>query len=504
MLIGALAFSAPAVFAHAKMIGSKPSNRETWMQIPKAIELAFSARLQPTAMNSIVVTDQNGNRVETKNVALSDDGKKMSVELGEVGPGNFTVEWKALSVDDHLMNGNFTFTIAGRKTAAVPQTDAPEPDETNKTISENHKPSSQKSGTTPFQSFVRWFSYLAMMTLFGGFVFLMFVLKPALSQSVNLNKVENLGAFGQSNKQFTRLTRLSLFVIFASAFVSLILQTSSLLDVSITQAVAPSNLLRVLTGTAFGAPWLLQIAATLAIAATTFFFSRKLNDDSAKNLLSSGQPLLWIGLVLSAFLLLSLSLTGHARAAQEDYKFAVFADWLHLVAAGIWVGGIFHLVLTMPKSVSCLQNATRLSVLSRVISRFSSLAVACTILLALTGIYNSWIHLAGFRDLYNTTYGIILLLKIILFLVMLPLGGFNRFFIRPRVEKLVGDSNSADYSRTEKDFRLVLYLEAAFAATILLFAAILAFLPHSQEHHGMKNDGGNPKQLIAVKRVQVN
>jgi copper transport protein len=477
MLISALAgFSAQRVDAHAKMLASKPSDRQTLMQIPKAVELTFSARLQPTEMNSIVVTDQNGTRVDKKTVVLSDDGRKMSAELEEVGSGTFTVEWKALSADDHPMNGKFSFIIAGKRaeTTATRETD------NIKTISENQTPA-QKSGTSPFQSLARWFSYLAMMTLFGGFVFLLFVLKPALAPNLIIG--EKVPAFGQSVKKFTGLTRLSLLIIIVSAFASLVLQTSSLLDLSVAEALAPANLVRVLTGTGYGTPWFLQIALTLAIFAITFFFARRQNGDPVKDFSRGGQALLWTGLILSAFLLLTLSLTGHARAAQEEYKFAVFSDWLHLAAAGVWVGGIFQLALTLPKSVSGLPDLTRLAVLSRVISRFSGLAVGCTILLALTGIYNSWIHLLGIRDLYNTPYGIILLVKIILFLLMLPLGGFNRFFIRPRVEKLVGDSNSDGLSGAEKDFRFVLYLETAFAATVLLLAAILAFLPHSQEHH---------------------
>ena len=503
MLISALAFSAHTVFAHAKMVSSKPSNRETWMQIPKAIELSFSARLQQTEMNSIVVTDPNGNRVDTKNVALSDDGKKMSVELGEVGSGIFTVEWKALSADDHLMNGKFTFTIAAKKpaeTAATPQTAAPEQLENIKTVSENQT-HAQKSGTNPFQSPVRWFSYLAMMTLFGGFAFLLFVLKPALARSSALNNDEKAEAFGHSRKRFTRLTLLSLIVIVISAFAGLVLQASSVLDLSITQAVAPAQLLRVLRQTSYGVPWFLQVAGALLIFAITFFFGRTRNDQAAKNPSKSERPILWAGLILSALLLLSLSLTGHARAAQEEYKLAVFSDWLHLAAAGVWVGGIFYLVLTLPKSVSGLRDLTRLSVLSGVISRFSNLAIAGTILLALTGIYNSWIHLAGISDLYNTPYGIILLVKIILFLLMLPMGGFNRFFIRPRVERLLGESNTDEYAGAEKDFRFVLYLEAAFAAAVLLLAAILAFLPHSQEHHGINKRGsGEAKPVIAANR----
>jgi putative copper export protein len=133
-----------------------------------------------------------------------------------------------------------------------------------------------------------------------------------------------------------------------------------------------------------------------------------------------------------------------------------------------------------------------------VIPRFSSLAIVATALLALTGVYNSWIHLASARDLVTTPYGITLLMKIILFLLMLPLGAFNRFYMRPRVEKLAGATESGGRLKTIKDFYFVMWLEAAFAAAVLLLAAILAFLPHSQGHHAAI---GGAAEKAAVKRI---
>ncbi len=509
-----MAFSAQTTFAHAKLLRSHPANGEKLQEAPKAVVLTFSEQLQPTEINSIVVTDSNGRRVDKNVLLFSTGGNRMTAALEDLISGTFTVEWKALSADDHLMKGKFKFTVAEMKmpeSAATPQVtatlqtaDPPNYENAptileNQTIAENQTPPAQQTGTLPIQSLVRWLAYLAMMTLFGGFAFLLLVLKTSLRNAPNLQPGEKARAFVLGVKRFIGLTRLSLLLIVISAFAALVLQTSSLLDLPITQAIAPSNLFRVLTQTGFGTPWFMQIGAALAIFVITLFVVQKLNDDPEKAGLSGGKLIFWVGLIISALLLGTLSLTGHARAAQAEYKFAVLSDWLHLIAAGIWVGGIFHLVLTLPKSVSGLPDLLRLTVLSRVISRFSGLAVACTILLALTGIYNSWIHLGSFRDLYNTPYGITLLVKIILFLLMLPLGGFNRFFIRPHVEKLVGAANFDANSRTIKDFQFVLILETAFAAVILLIAAILAFLPHSQEHHAEFKQKNSPiKPVIAV------
>src|SRR5207253_10573594 len=102
---------------------------------------------------------------------------------------------------------------------------------------------------------------------------------------------------------------------------------------------------------------------------------------------------------------LAPSLTGHARAASAEYRFTVFSDWLHLVAAGFWVGGLFHLALTMTRGVSGLEGRQRLRVLERAIPLFTRLAIISTVVIALTGVYNSWIHVDRLSALRSTPYG---------------------------------------------------------------------------------------------------
>jgi copper transport protein len=490
MLISALVFLAPsAAFAHAKLLRSLPADGEVLQQSPKAIELDFSGRLQRSGVNSVTVTDQNGNRVDKETIVISEDGRKMLCELEELSPGIFTVEWKGLSADEHVMKGRFTFTIA-ESSAATRATPAPN---TDQIAPENKTPPAQEAGTSWLQSVARWLAYLSMMTLFGGFAFLLLVLKPSLRKSPNLSDAERESAFRQGESRFIGLTWLSLFLIAVSAFASLVLQTSAVLDTNLIEAFAPSRLYQVLTQTGYGAPWILQVGTAFAIFIILLFIrrARRGKDDSVKVELNPNLSLLWAGLIISALMLRALSLTGHARAAEAEYQFAVFSDWLHLVAGGVWVGGLFHLALTLPKILGDFRGLQRLSVLSRLIPRFSRLAVACTILLALTGIYNSWIHLGGVSDLWVAPYGMTLLVKIILFIPMLALGGLNTFILRPKVEKFIGEADYSDENpKTVKDFYRAVMVEAALGVIILFLAAILAFLsPPLRHHHTTTNDG---------------
>ncbi len=50
---------------------------------------------------------------------------------------------------------------------------------------------------------------------------------------------------------------------------------------------------------------------------------------------AANRGLLWAGVVVTALMMLAPSLTGHARAAAAEYRFTVFSDWLHMVAASV-------------------------------------------------------------------------------------------------------------------------------------------------------------------------
>lgn len=491
-LIVALTILVSNAFAHSDLLRSRPADGERLQQIPKAIELTFKKELQTVSMNSVAVTDQNGRRVDKNIVTVSVDGKQMTSELEELGSGIYTVEWRALSADDHTIRGTFTFTVALLANNNSASIAVPAQPLNSEQMPMTHSMPMQESGTNWEQSAVRWLAYLAMMTLFGGFAFRLLVLKPSLEKAPVLSDEERSLGFGQGEDRFVRLTWLSLALLVAATLAGLVSQTSTVLDVAIPQAIAPSRLVQVLTETSYGPPWLLQIAAMLSLCVITFFIARqRRNDESEQKTLTGRSTLLRIGLGISALVFLPSSLTGHARAASGEYRFAIASDWLHLIAVGVWVGGLFHLALTVPKSITHLENVGRLCVVSRVIPFFSRIAVAATILIVLTGIYNSWIHMDSFSALWTTPYGRVLSLKIILFLPMLALGGINTFVLGPRAERIIEQSLSAEEPRlVDRSFYRSVRIEAAIGATVLLLAAFLAFLPPARQHEMPTNMSG--------------
>jgi copper transport protein len=484
-LVAALLFIALSIYAHSKLLRSQPADGAALDKMPETIELTFVESVQKTGVNAIAVTDASGKRIDKSSVFVSEDGKKIWCELEAANPGIYKVEWKTLSADNHPIKGNFTFTVAAVETLPA----APSASPPIEAVRHEHKPPMQENETSRAQILVRWLAYVAMMTIFGGFAFLLLVLRPALRDAAFLSEAEAVFGMKQAENRFIRLTLFNLFLLAAAIFAGLILQTAAALDTSVTQAFAPASVFLVLTETAYGAPFLLQIFLAFALFGLVFFIARG-RAESQKTNSGAKTAALWSGFLASALLFLAPSLTGHARATAEEFPFTVFSDWLHQIAGGVWLGGLFHLALTLPRAVENLDGGRRSLVLSRAVPFFSRLAVACAVLLAVTGIYNSWIHISDYSALWNTLYGKVLLAKIILFIAMLALGGINSFVLRPRVEKLNDEAISADeHLKNYKNFYKSLSVEAALGVIVLLLAAILAFLPPARHHETTLDSG---------------
>ncbi len=487
----ALGFVSTTVFAHAKLLRSQPAANATLRQAPNKVELWFSEDLE-AQFSTIIVMDQNGKHFDKDDVSLAEENKKLQIGLDELGSGTYTVEWKALSTDQHTMKGKFTFTItlvepsSSGAQAIQPQegpwTFAPTtPVQTGKPVASDTSGSMQESGSSWAQSLVRWLQYLGMMMLLGGFAFHQFVLLPALAKTRSLSDGERARAMGASAGAVVLYSWLSLALLVIASFSELVLQASTVFDKSITEAMSPTLLNRVITQTGFGKAWRLQMLAVVALLVVVFLLSRRTKQNPAND----HKTFWWIGLLASGVLLVAPTWTGHAAAAAKEFPFAKTNDWLHLVAAGIWVGGLFHLALTMPKAVSGPDRRGRLHLFHSVIPIFTRLAIASTILIVLTGVYNSLMHIDRFGELWSTPYGKTLLVKVLLVVPMLLLGGVNTFIIHPRASRLI-EKEEIDSTNTptylDRSFSRSVTIEAGLGVMVLLVASILVFLQPAREH----------------------
>jgi copper transport protein len=118
----------------------------------------------------------------------------------------------------------------------------------------------------------------------------------------------------------------------------------------------------------------------------------------------------------------------------------------------------------------------RVQFLAPAIVRFSGLAVTAVAVLVVTGVYRALAEISGPGDLVSTAYGRVLLVKLVLFGVMLAVGGYNRLVLHPRLERAALGLAAGDRGAGAA-LRVSIRAELALAAAVLLSVAVLVAFP---------------------------
>jgi copper resistance protein D len=114
---------------------------------------------------------------------------------------------------------------------------------------------------------------------------------------------------------------------------------------------------------------------------------------------------------------------SHAFAMEHGPSLLLYAEGLHLLAGGAWLGGLLPLLIPVrdapPKPTA------------EALRRFSKLATLCVLAIAGTACFQGWVLGGGVAGLIGTAYGWVLLLKAALFALLLGLAAINRFRLTP-------------------------------------------------------------------------
>jgi putative copper export protein len=172
----------------------------------------------------------------------------------------------------------------------------------------------------------------------------------------------------------------------------------------------------IVSGTRFGQAF---IAMTLGFASVAaFLFLAWLTERTV---------FLWPALALGLAFVSGLSLSGHSAADAGSSWVSELADWVHLSAACLWIGGLVQLaVVVLPLAPDVRRG---------VFLRFSTFATVLVALIIAAGTYLSILRLPHLRDLWASGYGHVLLIKLSLVAVALAWGGVHRLVAVPRVAR---------------------------------------------------------------------
>ncbi len=344
-----------------------------------------------------------------------------------------------------------------------------------------------------------WFELISLAFCIGVLVCRLVVFPPSAD-----------GGSAHHEKLLGRIWRsfgIGIVAIFVCSIAGLMVRASEMSGQPISDVF--SVLPTVLFKTHFGRAWLTRLATIIVLLISLKVFGRY--RDSRIFLVF----MLGLTVVISA----TESASGHASDAG-DFSIPEITDWLHLLAASAWGGGLLVLSLfILPELIGSVEPQVLL--IAGVARRFSRMAGFAVGIVAITALYNGLTYVGSFVALWKSPYGLTIIAKIVLFLILANLGGFNRYVSVPLLQEWAGTSSkrrgiftriairffpqfglNGSGHRIALRFRRSVRVEAFLIVAVLLCAALLRHeiparhLSHMQ--HGGKgavhqmHDGDSP------------
>ncbi|MFD8228648.1 copper resistance protein CopC [Streptomyces massasporeus] len=378
VLVLLLAGAAPAS-AHAALRGTDPDDGSVVKQAPRHVTLTFTESVG-LLDDSFRVFGPDQRRVHTGE-ATHADGRSDTARIGlprKLAQGTYTVAWRVVSADSHPVSGAFSFSVGKRSATTSPIDTGPTEDPL----------------TGGLNDAARYLAYLAGALLVGLAAFAL-LCRPADTSALRRPLVA------------------AWWTLLGSTVVLLLLRAPYEAGTGPAAAFDADALGRTLTGRP-GQALLARLAVLLLTAAFLVWLSRRRD--------AGQRPLaLAAGTALAAALALTWAAAEHASAGIQ-VPLAMTSSVLHLLATGVWLGGLVALLLTLrrPSGDGLADD------MAAVVPRFSRIAFAAVTVLAVTGVYQSWRGLGSLSALSGTSYGRLLLAKLAGVVVLLLAARYSR------------------------------------------------------------------------------
>src|SRR5918992_2802328 len=121
-----------------------------------------------------------------------------------------------------------------------------------------------------------------------------------------------------------------------------------------------------------------------------------------------------------------MTLTGLSHAAATGRILPLVADWIHAMAAAVWMGGLLGFAFALCSGAfRGLTPDRRTKLRERTVRRFSAVATCAVVVLACTGLYAAVLHVPNPQALLATPYGLALMAKLVLLSLLLGVGASN-------------------------------------------------------------------------------
>ncbi|MET7695578.1 copper resistance protein CopC [Streptomyces sp. NPDC005483] len=366
---------AGAASAHAALRSTDPGDGTVLKSAPRDITLTFTESVG-LLDDSFRVLDPDGKRLKAGDAGHGPGGSDTArVTLpAKLAQGTYTVAWRVVSADSHPVSGAFTFSVGKPSPAIVIPDTGPTED----------------PATESLFNMGRYLAYLAAALLIGTAVFLTACRPPEPST-------------------LRRLLWAGWGTLLGSTVFLLVLRAPYESGAGPASAFSLKAFARTLS-TRPGEALLVRLALLLI---GYFFVVRLLR------LGESGLSRAWqaAGGALAVGLALTWAAAEHASAGIQ-VPVAMTSAVLHVLAMAVWLGGLAALLTTLHRAPSLLPPA--------VVARFSRLAFVSVTVLVATGVYQSWRGLGSWHAVTGTTYGHLLVLKLLAVTLLLAAARLSR------------------------------------------------------------------------------
>jgi copper transport protein len=400
----------PAAAAHGALLSSEPAGGSSLERAPAAVTLRFSERPDP-ALSTVRLLD-SGGRVVAGGPARPVAGRPQELRLPVTGlpSGGYTVSWRIVSaVDGHRTDGVFGFGVGAAGAPRLP------PSQAVAEVAAGHAPA-------PLAVAGRWAWYWGLALLVGAAATGLLVFGGRLP--------------GRPAPLLGLATAAA-----AAGLVAMAVAAAADAGVSLGDVLASAN-----------GRWLLwRAAARVAAAAAGWWVLARPGAGALVALGAAGAG----GMLVHA-------LAGHAAGPSPLRLLNLLAQWAHLLAVGVWVGGLAWLLAALWARGGAF--TTR-----EVVVRFSRLAGISLAVVVATGVARTVAELGGWGRLVDSGFGRTLDLKLALFAGLVALGALNRY-------RLVPLFRAGPRRRAAARLRRSVGAELGLAAGVLAAAALLSQL----------------------------
>jgi copper transport protein len=384
---------APAAWGHSTLLRTEPARGGIVEHSPERVVLHFDEPVE-SALGSIIVYDGDGERVDAGEVRRPAPESVAVAIDGRLARGTYTVAWRVISADSDPIDGAWVFHV---------EAPGPQPSGVAAQVLED-----TPFVTSAFYLGGRFLDFALLLACVGGTVALVYALRFAAEP--------------------VRRRLLALIAVLGAA-----LAVVSLLELGLQGAAAAGSSLghgfqwdvvSSVIDTRFGRFALIRAGLAAALCATALVARAQGGRPSS--------PVLAAAVLLAAGLVVTPGLSGHASVSGAV---SMVADAAHVQAAGVWTGGLAFVVLGL-----ALTRSNRWELAATSVPRFSTMAVVSVALLIVAGTVNAYLQVRAWRGLWETEYGVLLLVKIGLVLPLLALGAYNNRYAVPRLRAQIASA----------------------------------------------------------------